>query len=64
MKAALELLRRDAHHAGVYCAEYTCLIDGQPWINWRTADALERRGLVTIDRALQEVRLLEGDRDG
>jgi hypothetical protein len=58
MQAALELLRR-YDEPGVYAADYTATIDGQPWINWRTADALERRGLVTIDHVLQEVRLAD-----
>jgi hypothetical protein len=58
MQAALELLRR-YDEPGVYGADETATIDGQPWINWRTAEALERRGLVTIDREMQEVRLVE-----
>ena len=29
---------------GVITSGETSLIDGQPWINWRTAAALERKG--------------------
>jgi hypothetical protein len=29
---------------GIMTSGPTSLIDGQPWINWRTAEALERKG--------------------
>jgi hypothetical protein len=34
---------------GVLTTGRTSLIDGQPWINWRTARSLERRKFVRID---------------
>lgn len=33
---------------GVITTGPTALIDGQPWINWRTAEALERRNLGRV----------------
>jgi hypothetical protein len=42
---------------GVVCADRSALLDGQAWINWRTADALKRRGLVEIDGTGEDTRL-------
>lgn len=50
---ALELLRRCYGHDngwGVVTSSPSCSLDGQAWIHWRTAYALEARGLVEIDR--------------
>jgi hypothetical protein len=33
----------------VMSTETSKLIDGQPWVHWRTADALERAGLATVN---------------
>ena len=54
-REALRLIREhgsgyvgeDGHEA-VVTSGPTCLIDGQPWIDWRTAYALERRGLAEV----------------
>jgi hypothetical protein len=35
------------------------IFDGQAFVNWRTAFALERRGLAEIDGDLQRLRLTE-----
>lgn len=50
---ALELLKRCYGHDagwGVVTSSQSCALDGQAWVHWRTAFALERRGLVEIDR--------------
>lgn len=39
--------RRHEPHGVVYAGR-TDWIDGQAWIHWRTADALERRGRATV----------------
>jgi hypothetical protein len=51
MRRALDLLDRADYLPGVLCCmgEPSCLIDGQAWINWQTAEALERRRLVRIE---------------
>jgi hypothetical protein len=48
MKFALIVLE-EGRGAGVMTVGRTELIDGQPWINWQTAKALERRGFVRLD---------------
>lgn len=47
---ALSLLH-EADQPGVTTSDATppYLIDGQPFINWQTAEALERRGLVRLE---------------
>lgn len=54
-RVALALIREHGYsyvgeegREGVVTTEATCLLDGQPWINWRTAHALERRGLAEV----------------
>lgn len=42
---------------GVVCADMSGLLDGQAWINWRTANALKRRDLVEIDGSGEDTRL-------
>ena len=54
-REALRLLREHGDPViglggGVVCADWTGLDSGQPWINWRTAYALERRGLAKVSR--------------
>ena len=50
MREALDVWeRRDRRYTeGVVNAQETALIDGQPWIHFRTARALANRGLATI----------------
>jgi hypothetical protein len=50
MQKAMSLLTRADYLPGVMCSEGSCLMDGQAWINWQTAEALEQRGLVRIER--------------
>jgi hypothetical protein len=49
MQYALDLLR-SSDQPGVVMGpgDSSRLIDGQPWIHFQTARALERRGLVSI----------------
>jgi hypothetical protein len=52
MRAAVCLLREHENYDegwGVVGCESTGLIDGQPWVHWRTAAALEDRGLVKVE---------------
>jgi len=60
--AAVALLRECANYDdgwGVVFAgrEPSHKTDGQAWIQWRTAEALERRGIVEIE--LERLRLIE-----
>ena len=49
-RTAIELLkRRPPGEWSPITSEATIDDGGEPWINWRTAQALERRGLVEID---------------
>jgi hypothetical protein len=53
-REALRMLQQhgDPHigpGGGVVMNEATALFDGQPWLHWRTAEALERSGLAEID---------------
>lgn len=45
---ALELLERSPYE-GVVTSSSSDMLDNQPWINWRTAYALHKRGLVAIE---------------
>lgn len=54
-REALKMIREHGYgyvgeegREGVVTSGPTCLIDGQPWINWRTAYALARRGLAEV----------------
>lgn len=49
MTAALTLL--EGHEYGVVTSGATALIDNQPWIHWRTANALADRGLAVVTQA-------------
>jgi hypothetical protein len=58
-REALAMLRKHGdsvigHGGGVLTSSASCLVDGQPWIHWRTAQALERLGLACIDYATGE----------
>lgn len=46
-RKALQMLRT-ADHPGIVTTSRSAMYDGQPWIYWRTAHALERLGVVTI----------------
>jgi len=53
-RTALELLVAQEQHGyrngeGVASMAASALMDGQAWIHFQTARALERRGLVTLD---------------
>lgn len=50
---ALHVLERCARVDGGWgvVGSETAVIDGQAWVHWRTAGALEARGLVEIDRS-------------
>lgn len=67
-RQALHLLRRCADHDdgwGVVYAGTNHTYDGQAWIHWRTAEALQARGLVEIDRSMgrEGTRLRERTED-
>lgn len=68
-RTALALLRDCAGYDegwGVVTATETHCSGGQPWINWRTVAALERRGYVEVEDWFEpeggRVRLKEADR--
>lgn len=42
---------------GVVCAGMSGLYDSQAWIHWRTANALQARGLVEIDGRGEDARV-------
>lgn len=39
----------------------TCVLDGQPWINWRTAYALESKGFGKVDGYGEETQFILTD---
>lgn len=47
-KFALIILE-DGRGSGVMTSGRTQISDGQAWVNWQTAMALERRGFVRLD---------------
>lgn len=47
-RIALSILRQHGPE-GVVTSGATGVIDSQPWVNWRTAEALQRKGLVVLD---------------
>jgi hypothetical protein len=68
-REALRLLREHGDPVigpggGVLMTEASRLIDGQPWIHWRTGEALERRGLASIVRVPGEYAEITLTADG
>ncbi len=48
MEQALAMLRAHPDTPGVITTGASAVYDGQPWIHWRTAEALEVRGKVKL----------------
>lgn len=42
----------------VVTTQETCVLDGQPWINWQTAYALQRRGFGKVDGYGEETQFI------
>jgi hypothetical protein len=55
MRIALQYLERardqgnEPHGIAANILDSPYIADGQVWMDWRTADALERRGLVRVE---------------
>lgn len=51
-RGAIDLLRACDYYDngwGAVASGETCRLDGQPWINWRTAYSLRAKGVVEIE---------------